>query len=257
MASPAQCGARRRYTRKDSAASGATPNEAWVSHAAPRITLVALAALIGAAGSSASAATPMDGLRVYTPVADTYVTAARARANFGRSQRCGSTPHQRPPRSSLRLRRNPAASVTLLWQGPGRGRPRFAASRTTSGGAATDVCGRLIRHCGSRPRAGSAGSLERGRRDVLRRAGDEEVSLAITTHGRHAITFGSRVGIRPPPRRDDRRRGVGRPHPRRGSPALRSPCATQAGETRPAPPRSTSRSSWRALRERPRPTVRR
>ena len=114
-----------------------------------------------------------------------------------------------------------------------------------------------------------------------------------------------------PPRRDDRRRGVGRPHPRRGSPllsahskmgaepsrrtlrresrssvapvssrygrslrpwprihralrdsepilerALSSRCATQAGETRPAP-RSTSRSFWRALRERPRPTARR
>jgi hypothetical protein len=55
-----------------------------LSYAVPRITLVAFAALIGAAGSSA--ATPMDGFRAYKPVADTYVTAARARANFGHSQ---------------------------------------------------------------------------------------------------------------------------------------------------------------------------
>ena len=57
-----------------------------LSYVAPRIILVALAALIGAAGSSASAATPMDGYRVYKPVADTYVTATRARANFRRSR---------------------------------------------------------------------------------------------------------------------------------------------------------------------------
>jgi hypothetical protein len=57
-----------------------------LSYAAPRTTLVAFAVLIGAAGSCAAAATPMDGCRVYKPVADTYVTATRARANFGRSR---------------------------------------------------------------------------------------------------------------------------------------------------------------------------
>ena len=94
-ASPARRGSPS-FARKDSA-SGATPNEAWVSYAA-RTTLVALAALIGAAGSSASAATPMDGLRVYKPVADTYVTAARARRTSG-APALLSTPRRRRPRS--------------------------------------------------------------------------------------------------------------------------------------------------------------
>ena len=149
-----------------------------LSYVAPRITLVALAALIGAAGSSASAATPMDGYRVYKPVADTYVTATRARANFGRSRvlRVDASPETTAfVRFRLKRLTAPAASVTLLLRPGSPGRARYAVRRvednewrerrlTYSDGAPSVTTVRVLT-------PSPTWSLERSRRHVLRRGG--------------------------------------------------------------------------------------
>jgi hypothetical protein len=168
-----------------------------LSYPALRTTLVAFAALIGAAGSSA--ATPMDGFRVYKPVADTYATAARARANFGRSRALRA---DRSPETTafvrFRLKRTtaPGASVTLLLRPGSPGRSRYAVRRVEDNDWQE---GRLtyataphpsLRFASSRPVRRGAWSAV----DVtsLVAADDEEVTLAITTHGRQEISFGSR-----------------------------------------------------------------
>ena len=168
-----------------------------LSPPAPRTTLVAFAALIGAAGSSA--ATPMEGFRVYKPVADTYVTAVRARANFGLSLalRVDASPETTAfVRFRLKRTTAPAASVTLLLRPGSPGRARYAVRRVEVDDWRE---GRLtyataphpsLRFASSRPVRRGAWSAV----DVtsLIAAGDEEVTLAITTHGRQEISFGSR-----------------------------------------------------------------
>jgi hypothetical protein len=168
-----------------------------LSCAAPPTTLLAFAALMGAAGSSA--ATPMDGFRVYKPVADTYVTAARARANFGRSRalRVDSSPEMTAfVRFRLKRTMGPAASVTLLLRPRSRGTGWYAVRRVEDNEWRE---GRLtyataphpsLRFASSRPVRRGAWSAV----DVtsLVATGDDEVTLAITTHGRREISFGSR-----------------------------------------------------------------
>ena len=74
----------------------------------------------------------MDGFRVYKPVADTYVTAARAHANFGRLRmlRVDGSP-EKTAFLGFRLKRTPApaASVTLLLRPRSPGRARYAVRR--------------------------------------------------------------------------------------------------------------------------------
>lgn len=170
-----------------------------LSYTAPRTTVVALAALIGAAGSCASAATPMDGFRVYKPVADTYVTAARPRANFGRSQalRVGASPETTAfVRFRLKRTTAPAASVTLLLRPGSPGRARYVVRRVEDNKwrerrlTHATAPHPSLRFASSRPVRRGAWSAV----DVtsLVAAGDEEVSLAITTHGTQEISFGSR-----------------------------------------------------------------
>ena len=170
-----------------------------LSHAVPRITVVALAALIGAAGSSATAATPMDGYRVYKPVADTYVTAVRANANFGRSRALrvdGSPETTAFVRFRLKPATAPTASVTLLLRPGSPGRSRYAVrsvednewrERRLTYATAPHPS---LRFASSRPVQRGAWSAVDVTSFVA--AGDEEVSLAITTHGRQEISFGSR-----------------------------------------------------------------
>jgi hypothetical protein len=167
--------------------------------AAFRLTLVAMVALIGAAGPSASAAGPSDELRVYKPVADTYVTAARARTNFGRSHalQVDASPETT---AFVRFRLKPTAqpvSVTLLLRPTSPVRARYAVRpvednewrerRLTYAKAPHPS----LRFVSSRPvRRGVWSAV-----DVTAFVvpdDDEEVSLAITTHGKHAISFGSR-----------------------------------------------------------------
>jgi hypothetical protein len=169
-----------------------------LSYAAPCTTLVALAALIGAAGSSASAAGPSDELRVYKPVADTYVTAARARTNFGRSQalRVDASPETT---AFVRFRLKPTAqpaSVTLLLRPASPARARYAVRRVEDNEwreqrlTYAKAPHPSLRFASSRPVRRGVWSAVDVTAFVV--PGDEEVSLAITTHGRHAITFGSR-----------------------------------------------------------------
>jgi hypothetical protein len=170
-----------------------------LSHAVPRITVVALAALFGAAGSCASAATPMYGFHVYKPVADTYVTASRARANFGRSPtlRVDASP-ETTAFVRFRLKRLPvaAATVTLLLRPRSPGGARYAVravednewrERRLTYATAPHPS---LRFAFSRPVRRGAWSAV----DVtsLVASGDDEVTLAITTHGRREISFGSR-----------------------------------------------------------------
>ena len=167
-----------------------------LSYPAPRTTFVALAALIGAAGSSA--ATPMDGFRVYKPVADTYVTAVRARANFGRSRalRVDGSP-QTTAFVRFRLKRTTApASVTLLLRPESPGRTSYAVRRVED----DDWRERRLTYATAPPpslRFASSRPVRRGAWSAvdvtsLVAAGDNEVTLAITTHGRQEISFGSR-----------------------------------------------------------------
>jgi hypothetical protein len=168
-----------------------------LSSAAPRTTLVAFAALIGAAGSSA--ATPMDGFRVYKPVADTYVTAARAHANFGRSRMLrvdGSPETTAFLRFRLKRMTAPAASVTLLLRPRSPGRARYAVRRVEDNEwrerrlTYATAPHPSLRFASSRPVRRGAWSAV----DVtsLVATGADEVTLAITTYGRQEISFGSR-----------------------------------------------------------------
>jgi hypothetical protein len=170
------------------------------SNAAVGTTLVALAALLGAARSSASAAEPQDELRVYKPVADTYVTAARARTNFGRSRalRVDAAP-ETTAFVRFRLKRTavPAESITLLLRPTSLGRPRYAVRQVENDDwrerrlTYATAPHPSMRFVSSRPIRRGAWSAV----DVtafVQPEGGEEVTLAITTHGTRAISFGSR-----------------------------------------------------------------
>lgn len=164
-----------------------------------RITLVALAALTGAAGSSASAAESPEEFRVYTPVADTYVTASRARANFGRAPalRVDASPETTAfVRFRLKRTKAPVTSVTLLLRPGSPGRARYAVRRVDNNEWRERRLTYMtaphpsLRFASSRPVRRGAWSAVDVTSFVT--AGDDEVSLAITTRGTREISFGSR-----------------------------------------------------------------
>ena len=164
-----------------------------------RITLVALAALVGAAGSSASTASSLDQFRVYKPVADTYVTAARARTNFGRSRalRVDASPETMAlVRFRLKETPAPATSVTLLLRPAGPARARYAVRRVEDNEwrerrvTYATAPGPSMRFIASRPvRRGAWSAVDV---TAFVPGGGEEVTLAITTHATREISFGSR-----------------------------------------------------------------
>lgn len=143
----------------------------------------------------------MDGLRVYKPVADTYVTAVRSRANFGRSRalRVDGSP-ETTAFVRFRLKPKPAtapvASVTLLLRPGSAGKGRYAVRRVEDNEwrerrlTYATAPHPSMRFAASRPVQRGAWSAV----DVtsLVALGDDEVTLAITTHGRREISFGSR-----------------------------------------------------------------
>lgn len=141
----------------------------------------------------------MEGLRVYKPVADTYVTAARARANFGRSQALrvdGSPETTAFVRFRLKPAPAPAASVTLLLRAGSPGRARYAIRHVEDNEWRER---RLTYATAPHPslRFASSRTVRRGAWtavDVtsLLETEDDEVTLAITTQGRKEISFGSR-----------------------------------------------------------------
>jgi hypothetical protein len=140
----------------------------------------------------------MDGFRVYKPVADTYVTAARARANFGRSRtlRVDASPEM-TAFVRFRLKRTTAlaASVTLLLRPGSPGRARYAVRRVEDSEwrerrlTYATAPHPSLRFASSRPvRRGAWSAVDVTSLIAL---DDEEVTLAITTHGQE-ISFGSR-----------------------------------------------------------------
>jgi hypothetical protein len=141
----------------------------------------------------------MDGYRVYKPVADTYVTAARPRANFGRSRvlRVDVSPETTAfVRFRLKRTTAPAASVTLLLRPGSPGRSRYAVRRVEDNEwrerrlTHATAPHPSLRFASSRPvRRGAWSAVDV---TAFVAAGDQEVSLAITTHGRQEISFGSR-----------------------------------------------------------------
>ena len=164
------------------------------------VTLVSLAALIAAAGSPASAAKPLDEFRVYQPVADTYVTAARARSNFGRSPalRVDSSPETIAfLRFRVKRTTEPITSVTLLLRPGSPGRTSYAVRRVAENRwrerrltyATAPIPS--MRYTASRPVRRGAWSAVDVTSFVASRGG-EEVSLAITTRGTREVSFGSR-----------------------------------------------------------------
>jgi hypothetical protein len=166
----------------------------------PGIALLALAALVGAAGSSASAATSLDDFRVYKPVADTYVTASRPRANFGRSRalRVDASPETTAfVRFRLKRTMAPATSVMLLLRPESPGRARYAVRRVEDNSWRER---RLTYATAPHPsqRFASSRPVRRGAWSavdvtaLVTESGGEAVSLAIATLGRREITFGSR-----------------------------------------------------------------
>jgi hypothetical protein len=165
-----------------------------------RITVVAVAALVAAAGSSAPTASSSDQFRVYKAVADTYVTAARAGANFGRSRalRVDASPETMTfVRFRLKGTPVPAASVTLLLRPAGPGRARFAVRRVEDNGwrerrvTYATAPGPSMRFISSRPvRRGAWSAVDVTA--LVPPGGGKEVTLAITTHGTREISFGSR-----------------------------------------------------------------
>jgi hypothetical protein len=165
-----------------------------------RITVVALAALVAAGGSSAPTASSSDQFHVYKAVADTYVTAALARANFGRSRalRVDASPETMTfVRFRLKGTPVPAASVTLLLRPAGPGRARFAVRRVEDNGwrerrvTYATAPGPSMRFISSRPvRRGAWSAVDVTA--LVPPGGGKEVTLAITTHGTREISFGSR-----------------------------------------------------------------
>ena len=153
------------------------------------------AALTGLAGGAWAAKEPE--LRVFKPVADTYVTAARPRSNFGRSPllRVDGAPETTTfLRFQLRRVRGKIGSVTLLLHSR-TGRGSYAVRRVTDDewrerGLTYENAPRLsLRYASSRPvRRGAWCAI-----DVTSFVGSgSEVNLAITTGGVRELVFGSR-----------------------------------------------------------------
>ena len=208
----------------------------------------------------------MDGYRVYKPVADTYVTATRARANFGaRVLRVDASPETTAfVRFRLKRLTAPAASVTLLLRPRSPGRARYAVRRVEDNKwreRRLTYATAPIRHYGSRPHAQS--DVEPGAQSTSRPSSRRAMkrSASRSRHGRPEISFGSREsqsGPRLVVRTDDGELNnlvldaILRHQDRSG--------ATQAGETRPAPPavlhssdeRCASRRDRRPAPDRPR-----
>jgi len=142
----------------------------------------------------------VDDLRVYKPVADTYVTASSARANFGRARvlRVDASPETTAfVRFRLKRTATPATSVTLLLRPGSPRRARYAVRRVEDNEwrerrlTYATAPHPSLRFASSRPvRRGVWSAV-----DVtafVPPGGGEEVSLAITTQGRQEISFGSR-----------------------------------------------------------------
>jgi hypothetical protein len=167
---------------------------------APVALLAVAVTAAGATPGAGAAKPPKNGLRVFKPVADAYVTAARPRANFGMSPVLlvdGAPETTAFLRFDLDRIRGQIASVTLLLHPGKAGSTSFAVRRVTEDEwrerRVTYVNAPQLsrRYASSRPvRRGVWNAVDVT--SFVEYGNGEEVSLAITTRGTRALSFGSR-----------------------------------------------------------------
>ena len=163
------------------------------------VALVAMAAPAAALTGGASAAkVPPDKLRALKPVADTYVTAARPRANFGASPvlRVDGTPKTVTYlRFELAKIRGEITGVTLLLHSRSAVRTSYAVRQVIEDEwrerrlTYANAPQASLRYMSGKPvRRGTWSAI-----DVTAFVDSaDEVSLAITTRGARELSFGSR-----------------------------------------------------------------
>ncbi|HEX7254845.1 MAG TPA: DNRLRE domain-containing protein [Gaiellaceae bacterium] len=165
--------------------------------------LVALATAAAAAslatGASAAKA-PKTEFRALKPVADTYVTAARPRTNFGSAAvlRVDGAP-EATAYLRFRLKGIPGeiTSVTLLLRPVTAGRASYAVRQVGEGHwrerrlTYVNAPEPSLRYASSKPiRRGVWSAIDVT--SFVASAGSEEIGLAITTRGSRELSFGSR-----------------------------------------------------------------
>ena len=171
------------------------------------VALLAVAAAAAGPTPGAWAAKPAKNeLRVFKPIADTYVTAARPRANFGRSPvlRVDGAPETTAfLRFELDRVRGEITSVTLLLHPGTAGSTSFAVRRVTDDDwrerrlTYANAPQLSLRYASSRPvRRGVWNAVDVT--SFVDYGKGEEISLAITTRGTRALSFGSRESRRGP-----------------------------------------------------------
>jgi hypothetical protein len=155
-------------------------------------------ATTGIAGSAAAAKAPDPEIRVFKPVADTYVSAARPLTNFGSATvlRVDGSPEATAfIRFELKKIRGKTASVTLLLHSRTPGRAAYAVRRVSDDDwrerrltyeTAPQPSLRYVSSSVVRPGAWSAIDVS----SFVRGGGD--VSFAITTYGTKQLVFVSR-----------------------------------------------------------------
>jgi hypothetical protein len=174
-------------------------------HCGQLLTGTALALTLGAGGSATAQPKPAADLRAFKPEADTYVSAARPEANFGRSR---SLRADAAPRETIYLRfrleelRGEVTSVILLLHARTNARASFQVRRAYDDdwrerGLTFDSAPEVsLRYAASKPvRRGIWSAV-----DVTSFVdeGGGRVSLAVTTRGTRAVVFESRESRRGP-----------------------------------------------------------
>lgn len=160
-------------------------------------TAAALSVVVTAAAPAANG--PKEGLRAFKPVADTYVTASRPRANFGRASSLhvdGSPETTAYLRFDLKRLKRSVSSVTLLLRPTSSARGSYAVRRVTEDEwrerrlTYANAPWTSARYAASKPVRRGAWSAV----DVtpFLESGGGELSLAITTRGAQRLSFGSR-----------------------------------------------------------------
>jgi hypothetical protein len=164
----------------------------------PALATVATAALALTASAPASKE-PAAEIRAFKPVADTYVSAARPRANFGRARvlRVDGSPETTAYlRFDTRRVSDPITSVTLLL----RSRTEARASFAVRGVDDDDWRERRLTYANAprlTQRYAASKPVRRGTWTAVDvtpfvEEGEAAVSLAITTRARRELSFGSR-----------------------------------------------------------------
>jgi hypothetical protein len=163
------------------------------------LAVAMVVATIAATGAAPAATGPRAGIRAFKPVADTYVSSATPRSNFGRLRvlRVDGTPEETAYlRFNLTRISGEITSVTLLLHATTATRASFAVRRVTR-----DVWRERRLTYLTAPQPSSRYTASKPVRRGVWTAidvtpfvedGDAEVSLALTTRAARRLSFGSR-----------------------------------------------------------------